>query len=173
MPRRSEPKCKKKAVSTRRRRTSNCHNTVVNENTHMAYVVGNKGCRGGLYKVDVSDPGNTQHSGCFDADDYTHDTHGQAVAKILFDDAFSNTKGSITDGEMPKGEHAPQGAARKEDAQTTFHPKHASRLSRRWTAQLMPTWSSSTRCRETPRNARMRRTRGLRKARRPSTRAIA
>jgi len=53
--------------------TGNCHNIVMNENTHTAYAVGNNGCRGGLYSIDVSDPGNPQYRGCFDADGYTHD----------------------------------------------------------------------------------------------------
>jgi len=53
--------------------TGNSHNIVMNENTHIAYAVGNNGCRGGLYSIDVSEPGNPRYRGCFDADGYTHD----------------------------------------------------------------------------------------------------
>jgi len=53
--------------------TGNSHNIVMDENKHIAYAVGNNGCRGGLYSIDVSDAGNPTYRGCFDADGYTHD----------------------------------------------------------------------------------------------------
>merc|ERR1719464_2360458 len=53
--------------------TGNSHNIVMNEDKHIAYAVGNNGCSGGLYSIDVSDPGNPRYRGCFSADGYTHD----------------------------------------------------------------------------------------------------
>ena len=53
--------------------TGNSHNIVMNEQTHVAYAVGNNGCSGGLYSIDVSEPGNPRYRGCFSADGYTHD----------------------------------------------------------------------------------------------------
>jgi len=53
--------------------TGNSHNIVMNEQTHTAYAVGNNGCSGGLYSIDVSEPGNPRYRGCFSADGYTHD----------------------------------------------------------------------------------------------------
>ena len=53
-----------------------CHNIVINEDAEdiqRAYLVGNSGCSGGLYAVDISNPGNPTYAGCYASDGYTHD----------------------------------------------------------------------------------------------------
>ena len=57
------------------------HNVAINEDSGFLYVVGARNldrslnCGGGLHMVDLSDPANPTFAGCFDADDYVHDTH--------------------------------------------------------------------------------------------------
>ncbi|KAL4976915.1 hypothetical protein BDW66DRAFT_45984 [Aspergillus desertorum] len=52
------------------------HNIVAHEETNMIYAVGtarNLSCAGGLWMVDVSDPGNPTSPGCASEDGYVHD----------------------------------------------------------------------------------------------------
>ncbi|MCP4358554.1 MAG: choice-of-anchor B family protein [Chloroflexi bacterium] len=52
----------------------NAHNIVINEDSGFAYGVGiNSSCSGGLHMINISDPLNTQFSGCYSGDGYTHD----------------------------------------------------------------------------------------------------
>jgi choice-of-anchor B domain-containing protein len=57
------------------------HNVAINEDTGFLYVVGARNldrslnCGGGLHMVDVNDPQDPTFVGCFDQDDYVHDTH--------------------------------------------------------------------------------------------------
>jgi choice-of-anchor B domain-containing protein len=57
-------------------RVGQSHNLVLNEETGLAVIVGNReaeGCSGGLHLVDVTDPLNPTFEGCFSEDGYTHD----------------------------------------------------------------------------------------------------
>jgi choice-of-anchor B domain-containing protein len=52
------------------------HNVVINEETGLAVIVGNRearGCAGGLHMVDIRNPLNPTFAGCFAEDGYTHD----------------------------------------------------------------------------------------------------
>lgn len=52
---------------------STAHNIAINEETGFAYVVGSDQCNGGLYIIDINDPGAPSYAGCYSADGYTHD----------------------------------------------------------------------------------------------------
>lgn len=51
----------------------NCHNIVINEDSHRAYGVGTRTCRGGPHIMDLTDPKDPKYMGCFESDGYTHD----------------------------------------------------------------------------------------------------
>jgi choice-of-anchor B domain-containing protein len=57
-------------------RVGQSHNVVINEETGLAVIVGNReaeGCAGGLHLVDVTTPLQPEFVGCFSEDGYTHD----------------------------------------------------------------------------------------------------
>jgi choice-of-anchor B domain-containing protein len=57
-------------------RVGQSHNIVLNEETGLAVIVGNReseGCAGGLHLVDVTTPLSPEFVGCFSQDGYTHD----------------------------------------------------------------------------------------------------
>lgn len=67
------------------------HNIVANEETNMVAAVGTSrylDCNGGLWMIDVSDPGNPQDLGCVSDDGYVHDA--QCVVYHGPDEAYQN-----------------------------------------------------------------------------------
>ncbi|WDE01522.1 choice-of-anchor B family protein [Thalassomonas actiniarum] len=50
------------------------HNIAINEDSGYAYIVGSNQCSGGLFMVNLINPGSPSYAGCFSADGYTHDT---------------------------------------------------------------------------------------------------
>jgi len=49
------------------------HNIAINEDSGYAYVVGSDKCAGGLFMINIANPGAPRHAGCYPADGYTHD----------------------------------------------------------------------------------------------------
>ena len=67
---------------------SNAHNIVINEATGFAYAVGTNTCSAGLDMINIQNPLNPAHVGCFSADGYTHDA--QCVIYSGPDSDYSN-----------------------------------------------------------------------------------
>jgi len=84
--------------------TGNTHNIVINEHPRgeqLAYLVGNNGCSGGLYAVDISDPGNPTFKACFSSDGYTHDAecvtyHGPDNDYVGHEICFAYNENTLT-----------------------------------------------------------------------------
>lgn len=66
--------------------SNNSHNMVINTDNGSAYIVGSVGTaadpltdvlcdRGGLHRVDITDPANPAFGGCYTGDLYVHDAH--------------------------------------------------------------------------------------------------
>jgi len=80
------------------------HNLFINEDTHIAYMVGNSGkrsCSGGLHMVDISNPLSPSFAGCFDADGYTHDVqcvvyNGPDTAHLGKEICFASNEDTVT-----------------------------------------------------------------------------
>jgi choice-of-anchor B domain-containing protein len=84
--------------------TGNTHNIVINPHPNgeqLAYLVGNNGCSGGLYAVDISDPGNPTFKACFASDGYTHDAecvtyHGPDADYVGHEICFAYNENTLT-----------------------------------------------------------------------------
>lgn len=89
----------------------NCHNIVINEDSHRAYGVGTRTCRGGPHIMDLANPKDPKFLGCFESDGYTHDAEcitydgpdtrytGKEICFLYNEDTL--TVADLTDAENP------------------------------------------------------------------------